>query len=77
MERAFGSMANEPASVAYGRLVRLNELLGELRALHASVPGLSHVPATASAESLREALENVRAIIAHAIAAGLSKPNER
>jgi hypothetical protein len=70
-------MANEPASVTYGRLVRLNELLGELKALHASIPGLGHVPATASAERLSEALDSVRAIVAHAIAAGLSKPNER
>jgi len=74
MERACRTMANEPASVAYARLVRLNELITDLWMLHESVPGAGDVHNSVTAEPLRAALEDVRRIVAHAVAISLKTP---
>ena len=67
-------MANEPATVAYARLVRLNELITELWKLHESVPGASNTRDSVTTEPLRAALEDVRRVVAHAVALSLRPP---
>lgn len=54
-------------------LIRANELIGELLALHGAIPGL----APANREAIRSALDEVRKVIAHSVALGIAKLNEK
>ena len=52
-------------------LIRINDLVGEILALHAKIPGLPAGDSTHA--SVIEATDQVRKIVAHSVARGLSK----
>jgi hypothetical protein len=57
-----------------GQLVRLNEMIGAIYALYDEIPGLPKGDQTRA--GLVEALDDVRALVAHAVTRGIAKPHE-